>query len=136
MEQSWNFYQILWENDSLLGKFDNLQNNQVYALISSRYEHFAERVGGGGKMMKKLYLKICLKFWKSWNFVSGESGNPESSAEVLTFFSEIWHLRKLPKLRVLWLADNPCATGDGYRMTVLKTLPNLNKLDNIGEKFF
>ncbi len=45
-------------------------------------------------------------------------------------FSEICHLRRLPKLRVLWLADNPCAVGDRYRMTVLKTLPNLQKLDN------
>ncbi len=44
--------------------------------------------------------------------------------------SEICHLRRLPKLRVLWLADNPCAVGDRYRMTVLKTLPNLQKLDN------
>ncbi|XP_033100575.1 cilia- and flagella-associated protein 410-like isoform X1 [Anneissia japonica] len=45
--------------------------------------------------------------------------------------SEIWHLRKLPKLRVLWLADNPCAAGDMYRMTVLKILPNLQRLDNV-----
>ncbi|KAI0215338.1 cilia and flagella associated protein 410 [Lamellibrachia satsuma] len=45
--------------------------------------------------------------------------------------SEICHLRKLPKLRNLWLADNPCATGDLYRLTVLRTLPNLQKLDNV-----
>ncbi|XP_070538289.1 cilia- and flagella-associated protein 410-like [Ptychodera flava] len=45
--------------------------------------------------------------------------------------SEIHHLKKLTKLRVLWLADNPCATRDKYRMTVLKMLPNLQKLDNI-----
>ena len=48
-------------------------------------------------------------------------------------FTEICHLRKLPKLRVLWLADNPCAAADHYRMTVLRTLPNLNKLDNVGK---
>jgi len=45
--------------------------------------------------------------------------------------AEIVHLKQLPKLRVLWLSDNPCAVGDRYRMTVLKNLPNLQKLDNI-----
>ncbi|XP_038077719.1 cilia- and flagella-associated protein 410-like isoform X2 [Patiria miniata] len=44
--------------------------------------------------------------------------------------SEIWYLRNLRKLRVLWLADNPCAAGDHYRLTVLRMLPNLQKLDN------
>ncbi|XP_067686282.1 cilia- and flagella-associated protein 410-like [Haliotis asinina] len=44
--------------------------------------------------------------------------------------TDIKYLKKLPKLRVLWLSENPCATGDNYRMTVLKTLPNLQKLDN------
>ena len=52
---------------------------------------------------------------------------------IFVIFAEICHLRKLPKLRVLWLADNPCAAADHYRMTVLKTLPNLNKLDNVGK---
>ena len=47
--------------------------------------------------------------------------------------SEICHLCQLPKLRNLWLADNPCATGDLYRLTVLRTLPNLQKLDNVGK---
>ncbi|ESO93625.1 hypothetical protein LOTGIDRAFT_119159 [Lottia gigantea] len=42
-------------------------------------------------------------------------------------------LKKLNRLRVLWLADNSCSTGDNYRMTVLKTLPNLQKLDNVGK---
>ncbi|XP_072173451.1 cilia- and flagella-associated protein 410-like [Diadema setosum] len=45
--------------------------------------------------------------------------------------SEVWFLRSLPKLRVLWLADNPCAAGDNYRATILRILPNLHKLDNI-----
>ena len=44
---------------------------------------------------------------------------------------EICHLQKLAKLRILWLADNPCAVGDRYRLTVLKALPNLQKLDNV-----
>lgn len=46
--------------------------------------------------------------------------------------NEICYLKKLTKLRNLWLADNPCATGSMYRMTVLRNLPNLVKLDNIG----
>lgn len=45
--------------------------------------------------------------------------------------SEICHLKSLPNLRNLWLADNPCDQTENYRQTVLKTLPNLQKLDNI-----
>lgn len=45
--------------------------------------------------------------------------------------SEICHLKTLPNLRNLWLADNPCDQTENYRNTVLKTLPNLQKLDNI-----
>lgn len=45
--------------------------------------------------------------------------------------SEIIYLQELPKLKNLWLEDNPCAAGDRYRVTVLKYLPNLKKLDNI-----
>jgi len=48
---------------------------------------------------------------------------------------EICYLKKCDKLRILWLANNPCATGDNYRQTVLKNLPNLQKLDNIGKTF-
>ncbi|XP_014674252.1 PREDICTED: protein C21orf2-like [Priapulus caudatus] len=44
--------------------------------------------------------------------------------------TDIYHLRALPNLRVLWLADNPCAIGDEYRKTVLGIIPNLVKLDN------
>lgn len=47
--------------------------------------------------------------------------------------SEINHLATLPRLRNLWLADNPCAETENYRPTVLRTLPNLQKLDNIGK---
>ncbi|XP_076437097.1 uncharacterized protein LOC143276472 [Babylonia areolata] len=45
--------------------------------------------------------------------------------------SDVLHLRRLERLRFLWLSDNPCSQGDNYRMTVLRTLPNLHKLDNI-----
>lgn len=44
---------------------------------------------------------------------------------------EVCYLKHLPSLQNLWLADNPCAEVEGYRHTVLRTLPNLKKLDDI-----
>ncbi|XP_067834561.1 cilia and flagella associated protein 410 [Heptranchias perlo] len=46
--------------------------------------------------------------------------------------AEICYLRGLHRLRVLWLSENPCCGADPhrYRMTVLRNLPNLQKLDN------
>uniref|UniRef100_A0A4W3H4W1 Cilia and flagella associated protein 410 n=2 Tax=Callorhinchus milii TaxID=7868 RepID=A0A4W3H4W1_CALMI len=46
--------------------------------------------------------------------------------------AEICFLKGLPRLRVLWLSENPCCGTDPhkYRMTVLRNLPNLQKLDN------
>ncbi|XP_060808712.1 cilia- and flagella-associated protein 410 isoform X3 [Amyelois transitella] len=44
---------------------------------------------------------------------------------------EIRHLRRLPALTSLWLDENPCTTHPQYRMTVLRNLPNLEKLDNV-----
>ncbi|XP_053621387.1 uncharacterized protein LOC128681482 isoform X2 [Plodia interpunctella] len=44
---------------------------------------------------------------------------------------EIRHLRRLPDLTSLWLDENPCTTHPQYRMTVLRNLPNLEKLDNV-----
>ncbi|XP_063788790.1 cilia- and flagella-associated protein 410 [Pseudophryne corroboree] len=46
--------------------------------------------------------------------------------------SEVYYLKLLPKLRILWLSENPCCYPDPhrYRMTVLRNLPNLHKLDN------
>ena len=49
--------------------------------------------------------------------------------------SEVYFLKNLPKLKVLWLADNPCAAGENYRATILRILPNLHKLDNISKCF-
>ena len=48
--------------------------------------------------------------------------------------TELSYLKGLPRLRVLWLAENPCCGADPhlYRMTVLRNLPNLQKLDNQG----
>ncbi|XP_045538407.1 uncharacterized protein LOC106708297 isoform X5 [Papilio machaon] len=45
--------------------------------------------------------------------------------------AEIRHLRHLPDLTSLWLDENPCTQHPEYRMTVLRNLPNLEKLDNI-----
>ncbi|XP_026318975.1 protein C21orf2 homolog isoform X2 [Hyposmocoma kahamanoa] len=44
---------------------------------------------------------------------------------------EIRHLRRLPLLTSLWLDENPCTQHPEYRMTVLRNLPNLEKLDNV-----
>lgn len=46
--------------------------------------------------------------------------------------SELSHLRPLTRLRILWLAENPCCGKDPnqYRLTVLRCLPRLQKLDN------
>ncbi|NXK92109.1 CU002 protein, partial [Formicarius rufipectus] len=50
----------------------------------------------------------------------------------ITSLAELFHLKGLPRLRVLWLAENPCCGQDPhrYRMTVLRNLPGLQKLDN------
>ncbi|XP_048453643.1 cilia and flagella associated protein 410 isoform X1 [Rhincodon typus] len=46
--------------------------------------------------------------------------------------AEICYLKGLHRLRVLWLSENPCCGADPhrYRMTVLRNLPQLQKLDN------
>ncbi|XP_038605608.1 cilia- and flagella-associated protein 410 [Tachyglossus aculeatus] len=50
----------------------------------------------------------------------------------ISSLAELFYLKDLPRLRVLWLAENPCCGSDPhqYRMTVLRNLPNLQKLDN------
>ncbi|XP_070700979.1 cilia and flagella associated protein 410 [Pempheris klunzingeri] len=51
---------------------------------------------------------------------------------MIPSLSELSHLRPLTRLRVLWLAENPCCGTDPsqYRLTVLRCLPRLQKLDN------
>ncbi|KAG8013917.1 Protein C21orf2 [Nibea albiflora] len=51
---------------------------------------------------------------------------------MIPSLSELSHLRPLTRLRVLWLAENPCCGPDSstYRLTVLRCLPRLQKLDN------
>ncbi|XP_030608148.1 cilia and flagella associated protein 410 isoform X1 [Archocentrus centrarchus] len=51
---------------------------------------------------------------------------------MIPSLSELSHLRPLTRLRVLWLAENPCCGTNPtrYRLTVLRCLPRLQKLDN------
>ncbi|XP_063985638.1 cilia- and flagella-associated protein 410 isoform X2 [Diachasmimorpha longicaudata] len=48
----------------------------------------------------------------------------------ITDLNEICYLQNLPNLRNLWLGENPCAEREGYRMAVVRALPNLEKLDD------
>ena len=43
---------------------------------------------------------------------------------------QIYYLKSLKNLKILWLADNECVNCENYRSTVLRNLPNLEKLDN------
>lgn len=47
---------------------------------------------------------------------------------------EIFYLKNLKNLKILWLADNECSKDhlydSEYRLTVIRNLPNLQKLDN------
>ncbi|CAJ1351016.1 unnamed protein product [Effrenium voratum] len=43
--------------------------------------------------------------------------------------SEILYLRRLRRMKVLWLADNPCADLPYYRQYILHHLPGLTKID-------
>ncbi|KAJ8977960.1 hypothetical protein NQ317_008152 [Molorchus minor] len=45
--------------------------------------------------------------------------------------SEVVYLQNLPNLKNLWLGENPCANTDGYRLAIIKCLPQLQKLDNV-----
>ncbi|XP_070152168.1 uncharacterized protein [Polyergus mexicanus] len=44
--------------------------------------------------------------------------------------NEVCYLQGLSNLRNLWLGENPCAEKEGYRLAVLRALPNLEKLDD------
>ena len=45
-------------------------------------------------------------------------------------FEELYHLKKLPKLKVLWLEGNPISCDILYIEKVLNILPHLHNLDN------
>ncbi|XP_023248063.1 uncharacterized protein F09G8.5-like, partial [Copidosoma floridanum] len=44
--------------------------------------------------------------------------------------NEVCYLQGLQNLKNLWLGENPCADFDGYRLAVIKALPQLEKLDD------
>uniref|UniRef100_A0A665XFQ2 Cilia and flagella associated protein 410 n=1 Tax=Echeneis naucrates TaxID=173247 RepID=A0A665XFQ2_ECHNA len=52
---------------------------------------------------------------------------------LIPSLSELSHLRMLTSLKVLWLAENPCCGMESshYRLTVLRCLPHLQRLDNL-----
>ena len=52
----------------------------------------------------------------------------------ISSFTELEHLKKVPNLTVLWLSENPVVSSQNYRLRVLKTLPQLKKLDNRGKR--
>nr|CAI5848446.1 unnamed protein product [Callosobruchus analis] len=45
--------------------------------------------------------------------------------------NEIMYLQSLTNLKNLWLGENPCANIEGYRLAVIRALPQLQKLDNV-----
>ena len=49
---------------------------------------------------------------------------------MISDLSEVLYIANLPSLKVLWLSHNPCAEHQYYRHFVIKTLPQLVKLDN------
>lgn len=51
---------------------------------------------------------------------------------LINDFNELWHLRDLRKLRILWLSENPISNHPHYRQMVVGMLPWVQKLDNIG----
>eukprot|EP00056_Hartaetosiga_gracilis_P000567 m.39031 g.39031 ORF g.39031 m.39031 type:complete len:232 (-) comp10258_c0_seq1:202-897(-) len=45
--------------------------------------------------------------------------------------NEIGYLKELNRLTILWMSDNPVSKTDHYRLTLIRNLPKLEKLDNI-----
>ncbi|XP_073978151.1 uncharacterized protein isoform X1 [Rhodnius prolixus] len=46
--------------------------------------------------------------------------------------NEVCYLKDLHELKSVWLDENPCTiNNDGYRLAVIKALPQLEKLDNV-----
>ena len=49
---------------------------------------------------------------------------------LISDLSEVRYLQQLSQLKVLWLSHNPCADHPQYRQYIIKTLPQIIKLDN------
>jgi Leucine-rich repeat (LRR) protein len=50
-------------------------------------------------------------------------------ANQISDFAEIQYLAGLPRLKVLWLSENPIASNPQYRARIVQMLPALEKLD-------
>eukprot|EP00761_Pharyngomonas_kirbyi_P004589 gb/GECH01004594.1/.p1 GENE.gb/GECH01004594.1/~~gb/GECH01004594.1/.p1 ORF type:complete len:270 (+),score=87.44 gb/GECH01004594.1/:1-810(+) len=48
----------------------------------------------------------------------------------ICFLSELDFLASLPRLKILWLSDNPCSDDPQYREKVVAKIPNLERLDD------
>eukprot|EP01062_Namystynia_karyoxenos_P076217 TRINITY_DN7443_c0_g1_i1.p1 TRINITY_DN7443_c0_g1~~TRINITY_DN7443_c0_g1_i1.p1 ORF type:complete len:271 (+),score=83.68 TRINITY_DN7443_c0_g1_i1:77-814(+) len=92
------------EDVSILAKMPNVE---VLSLSVNRIQRLGDFAGC--KSLMELYLR----------------------KNEIKDLSEVQRLRELPKLKILWLCDNPCASHPFYRPYVIKTLPGLEKLDNI-----
>jgi cilla- and flagella-associated protein len=53
---------------------------------------------------------------------------------LISDLQEVQHLTSLPKLRLLMLSHNPCASHPYYRPYVVHKLPALSRLDNADVK--
>ncbi|XP_029633425.1 cilia- and flagella-associated protein 410 isoform X1 [Octopus sinensis] len=49
----------------------------------------------------------------------------------ISTLGELCYLKELPNLKVLWIQKNPISELENYRNTVIRTLPNIEKLDNV-----
>ena len=49
----------------------------------------------------------------------------------ISSLSQIDNLKNLKQLRILWLDENPISNLDNYKEYILKTLPQITKLDNV-----
>lgn len=50
---------------------------------------------------------------------------------TVTELKELFFLRGVQQLRVLWLSDNPISTVEDYRLFTIAVLPQLTKLDEV-----
>lgn len=110
--------------------------NLLFLLLFSHHTHSA-------LTDHRSYFKFCSCLFPSANSISSLSplAGCLSLCELylrkntIPALSELCHLRPLTRLRVLCLAENPCCGTDPnrYRLSVLRCLPRLQKLDNQGE---
>lgn len=91
------------EDVSVINQMSNLE---VVSLSVNRIKTLKDF--GTLRLLRELYLRK--------NFISD--------------IGEIRFLEKCPNLKVLWLSENPLADTKNYRLIVIRSLPNLTKLDD------